>query len=52
MAIDPHSELFVALASVACYLMLKAGLAKNALELKRRRTTCPSCGKDDGCTCG
>jgi len=52
LAIDPHSELFVALASVACYLMLKAGLAKNALELKRRRTTCPSCGKDDGCTCG
>ena len=51
MVIDPHVELFMALASVAGYLMLKAGLAKNALELKRRRTICPSCGKVDGCTC-
>ena len=26
-------------------------LAKNALELKRRQTACPSCGKHEGCTC-
>jgi hypothetical protein len=41
----------MALASAAAYLMTKAGLAKNALELKRRRPACPSCGKHDGCTC-
>ena len=51
MSIDPHVELFLALASAAVFLMTKAGLAKNALELKRRRVVCPSCGKHDGCTC-
>jgi hypothetical protein len=30
--------------------MMKAGLAKNALELKRRHVTCPSCNKHP-CTC-
>ncbi|HZQ15545.1 MAG TPA: hypothetical protein VFA82_02110 [Gaiellaceae bacterium] len=50
MSIDPHVELLLALASAA-FLMTKAGLAKNALELKRRRSVCPSCGKRDGCTC-
>ena len=27
------------------YLMTIAGLGKNALELKRRQRTCPSCGR-------
>ena len=27
------------------YLMVKAGLAKNALELRARRRICPSCGR-------
>jgi hypothetical protein len=49
--IDPHVELFVALAGCAAWLMTKAGLAKNALELKRRRPPCPSCGKHEDCTC-
>jgi hypothetical protein len=31
--------------------MTKAGLAKNALELRRRQPACPSCGKHQGCTC-
>jgi hypothetical protein len=52
VAIDPHLELFMALATGAAWLMIRAGLAKNALELKRRRVACPSCGKLDGCTCG
>lgn len=51
MQIDPHIELFMALASVAAWLMTRAGLAKNALELKRKRVTCPSCGRHDGCSC-
>jgi formate dehydrogenase maturation protein FdhE len=48
---DPHVELFVALVMVAAWLMTKAGLGKNALELKRRRVVCPSCGRHDGCSC-
>jgi hypothetical protein len=51
LSIDPHITLFMALASGAAWLMMKAGLAKNALELKRRQTACPSCGKHEGCTC-
>jgi formate dehydrogenase maturation protein FdhE len=51
LSIDPHVELFMALASVAAWLMTKAGLAKNALELKRRRSVCPSCGRHDTCSC-
>jgi hypothetical protein len=50
MPIDPHVEIFLALATAAAWLMMKAGLAKNALELKRRRVTCPSCGKHP-CSC-
>jgi hypothetical protein len=50
--LDPHIELLMALASGVAYLMTKAGLAKNVLELKRRRFVCPSCGRHDGCTCG
>ena len=34
----------MALASGAAWLMMQAGLAKNALEPKRKRTLCPSCG--------
>jgi hypothetical protein len=51
VTLDPHVELIMALASGAAWLMMKAGLAKNALELKRRRVICPSCGRQDGCTC-
>ena len=47
-----HPEVTIALALAAAWLMTHAGLAKNALELKRRRFVCPSCGKDRGCTCG
>jgi hypothetical protein len=51
LPIDPHVELLMALASAAAWLMMKAGLAKNLLEPKRRRKICPSCGRVDGCRC-
>ena len=51
LSIDPHITLFLTLAMGAAWLMMKAGLAKNALELKRRQVACPSCGKHHGCTC-
>ena len=43
--IDPHTAAFLAASTAAGFLMLRAGLAKSALELKRRRRTCPSCGR-------
>jgi hypothetical protein len=52
VGIDPHVEIFMTLAGAAAWLMIRAGLAKNALELRRRRAACPSCGKVDHCTCG
>jgi hypothetical protein len=34
------------------YLMVKAGLGKHALEFRRRRRVCPSCGREiRGRTC-
>ena len=45
MHLDPH----VAAAAVATlgagWLMMVAGLNKSALELRRRRRVCPSCGR-------
>jgi hypothetical protein len=52
MTLDPHPMLVVALAAAATWLMTQAGLAKNALELRRKRYTCPACGRHDRCTCG
>ena len=52
LSMDVHVELMMALVAAAAWLMTRAGLAKNALELRRRRVTCPSCGKHSGCTCG
>jgi len=48
---NPHLVLLMALASGVAWLMMKAGLAKNGLELKKRRPTCPSCGRNDRCSC-
>ncbi len=34
------------------FLMVKSGLTKNALEARRRRRICPSCGREiTGRTC-
>ncbi|MGH3001193.1 MAG: hypothetical protein ACRDM1_00725 [Gaiellaceae bacterium] len=48
---DLHVFLLMGLASGAAWLMMRAGLAKNALELRRKRAVCPSCGRHDGCSC-
>ena len=50
---DVASVAFPFLVGAAGFLMLRAGLAKSALELKRRRRTCPSCGRQiAGRSCG
>ena len=53
MTLDPH---LAALASTAVVglLMSLAGVQKSALEWKRRRRICPSCGQQlrgRGCGC-
>lgn len=48
------SSQFVLLASTmgVGYLMIASGVFKNALEWKRRRRICPSCGREiHGRTC-
>jgi len=42
---DPDIVVLVAVTCGIGYLMIVAGLAKSALELRRRRRTCPSCGR-------
>ncbi len=46
MHLDPH----VAIAAVATlgagWLMMQAGLAKSALELRRKKRVGPSCGRE------
>jgi hypothetical protein len=46
MAIDPHIVVLGIVTIVVGYFMLLAGVDKSALEWKRRRRTCPSCGRD------
>ena len=51
-AVDPQIVTFVALAMAIGYTMFFSGLKKHALELKRRRRICPSCGRHiDGAVC-
>jgi hypothetical protein len=46
MTLDPHLAT-VAVATLGIgWLMTVAGLQKSALELKKRRRTCPSCGRE------
>ena len=45
MDADPQLVSLAALTTGVGYLMLMAGVGKNALEWKRRRTICPSCGR-------
>jgi hypothetical protein len=45
MHFDPHVA-FAAVATIgAGWLMVQAGLQKSALEHRRRRRVCPSCGR-------
>ena len=46
MTLDPQIVLFAALAMAIGWTMAFSGLTKNALELKRRKRICPSCGRD------
>jgi hypothetical protein len=41
------NHVIVAIATLgAGWMMIVAGLHKNALEYRRRRRTCPSCGRE------
>jgi hypothetical protein len=44
MMLDPHIAILATSIAGVGYLMSMAGLQKSALEWKRRRRTCPSCG--------
>jgi NADH pyrophosphatase NudC (nudix superfamily) len=49
---DPHITTLLLVVTVVGYAMAYAGVAKNALEWKRRRRICPSCGRDEKmCAC-
>ena len=45
MTIDPHLLAVAAATLGVGWLMTVAGLQKSALELKKRRRVCPSCGR-------
>jgi recombinational DNA repair protein RecR len=45
MAFDPHTATLAVLTLGIGSVMAVAGLHKHALELKRRRRRCPSCGR-------
>lgn len=52
MTLDPQTAIMLVLVSGVGYAMAYAGIAKNALEWKRRRRVCPSCGLDaSACRC-
>jgi hypothetical protein len=54
MTLDPHAAATVVVTLIVGWFMLTAGLQKSALELRRRRRVCPSCGRElraDGCGC-
>jgi hypothetical protein len=43
--LDPHVMTFAVATLGVGWLMAYAGLSKSALELKKRRRICPSCGR-------
>ena len=45
MMFDPHVFMLAAATLGIGWLMALAGLQKSALELKKRRRVCPSCGR-------
>jgi formate dehydrogenase maturation protein FdhE len=46
MQLDPHVVIAAVSTLAAAWLMVSAGLQKNALEHGRRRRVCPSCGRE------
>jgi hypothetical protein len=52
MTRDPQIAILAALTMAIGYTMFFTGLKKQALELKRRKRICPSCGRIiDGRVC-
>jgi hypothetical protein len=45
MTRDPQIAILAALTMAIGYTMFFTGLKKQALELKRRKRVCPSCGR-------
>ena len=45
MTLAPHLATLVIATLAIGWMMTVAGLQKNALELKKRRRVCPSCGR-------
>ena len=46
MHLDPHVAIAVISTLAAGWLMITAGLQKSALERRRPRRVCPSCGRE------
>ncbi|MGH3049959.1 MAG: hypothetical protein ACRDLK_07360 [Gaiellaceae bacterium] len=46
MTTDPHIAVLAATTLGVGWLMAKAGLQKSALEWRKRRRVCPSCGRE------
>ena len=46
LTFDPHIVTLVVATLGAGWLMTLAGLQKNALEFRRRKRHCPSCGRE------
>ena len=46
MTIDLHIALLAILSVGVGWMMLTAGVQKNALEWRRQRRVCPSCGRE------
>jgi formate dehydrogenase maturation protein FdhE len=46
MHLDPHVAIAAVSTLRAAWLMMKAGLQKSALEYRKRRRVCPSCGRE------
>jgi formate dehydrogenase maturation protein FdhE len=45
MHLDPHVAIAAVSTLAAAWLMITAGLEKSALERRRQRRVCPSCGR-------
>jgi hypothetical protein len=45
MTLDPELAVLLATTTAAGFLMILSGVQKNALEWRRRRRLCPSCGR-------
>jgi hypothetical protein len=45
MHLDPHLAVATLATLAAAWLMIAAGLQKNALERRSRQRVCPSCGR-------